>query len=271
MGLKEILEDQGRAYDPRYCLIGDMYADEKPLFHLPGSIHYAHNLLLSDEPEHQRRAANIVEKVISLQYSDPNSGLYGYWPQLENHGGFCWSPGGPFATGYGLRGDFITSRLCSLFLMSGDKLDPELQDRTRKSLCLAAWNIDTKYGRTPASYTNIAIMSSGVCLMAGEIAQKPRLVFIGLRNLAKVLISLTYHGGFHEYNSPMYTGISLAELDRIRFYVRNRAARAIAWILSRRTWRTIADHYHPGDVSMGRTVQPRLLRHDEDPRCEPAL
>lgn len=202
------------------------------------SLDYVLALIRSGQTKHVKRAIGIVEKVLSLQHVDPTCRTYGIWPYLlEEPLEAMDPPDWNWA-------DFCGIRLAQVLAKHIACLPCDLVRKIQTALGHAAWSIFRR--NIPASYTNIAVMGAGVALAAGELLDEPRLLNYGCRRLARIVEHSEYHGGFNEYNSPVYNVLSLHECERILDLVKHAQAREDAEKLRLKFWECIADHFHPG-------------------------
>ncbi|GIV77636.1 MAG: hypothetical protein KatS3mg050_2030 [Litorilinea sp.] len=201
------------------------------------SLDYALALLRRGEEADVQRAAAIIDKVLSLQDTNPTSPTYGIWPWLlEEPLARMKPPDWNWA-------DFCGIRLAQMLAHHAGRLPEALVGAMRASLAHAAWSIFRR--NVQPSYTNIAIMGAGVALAAGEILPSPRLLDYGRRRLHNVVTHTAHHGGFNEYNSPTYTLVALVECERLLHMIQDQDARADLESLRRTAWQTIAEHFHP--------------------------
>lgn len=247
MNLADYLQTQEASYNSDLHLLGETW--NGPGYHtrVPNgawvhptrtALDYALALLLSEDPAHHRRAADVVAAVLTLQDTDPVAATYGIWPWLAEESLAEMSP--PDWN----WADFCGVRLALILADHADRLPLSLVQSMRVSLGHAAWSIFRRNVRP--GYTNIAIMGAGVAIAAGELLGEPRLVEYGRRRLRRVVEHTTFHGGFNEYNSPTYTVVVLHECEHILHLVADGDARADAEILRRLAWETLAEHFHPG-------------------------
>ncbi len=201
------------------------------------SLRYAHELLLSDSPAHRTRAHGIIRKVISLQDTDPDNRTYGIWSwYLEEPLEDMRPPDWNWA-------DFLGAILATILARIPERVPDALAGEMKASLGHAAAAIVRR--DVGPGYTNIAIMGGGVTAAAGELLGDASLLDYGRARLGNSVEHAAYHGSFNEFNSPTYTFVALAELERTLAIVRDPKAREHAEALRRFAWESIAAYYHP--------------------------
>ncbi|MCL2119967.1 MAG: hypothetical protein FWH27_16235 [Planctomycetaceae bacterium] len=200
------------------------------------AMNFAAMLIASPEDEHQLQGCTLLEKVIGLQDQDPDSATFGIWP---------WYYEEPLvdmaAPDYNWA-DFLGGTLVSLLHGYSDRLPPELLKKTRYSLECAARAIikrDVKPG-----YTNIAMKGAAVTAAAGELLNRQDLLDYGRMRILRNLEHYRNTGNFNEYNSPNYTPVVIAELERMLYQVNDPVCRLAAAELLIGAWQTVAEHYH---------------------------
>ena len=201
------------------------------------SLDYALQCLDCGDAAHQERAADVIDRVCSLQDTDPIRDTYGIWAwtyeePLEQMDPPDWN-----------WADFIGVRLAHALRQYRAELPASTVQRAQTALSRAAWSIFRR--NVDAGYTNIAIMGSVVMAAAGELLGVPFWTDYARRRLASIERSVEAHGSFNEYNSPTYTMVAVEELDRLHLLVEDAACRASAQNLWRHAWQVIAGHFHP--------------------------
>lgn len=201
------------------------------------ALDYAQLLLAAGDADRVSRAHDVIGKILELQDTDPTARTYGIWSWfLEEPLSKMSPPDWNWA-------DFCGARLADMLVDYESLLAKDLAERIRISLGHAAWSIFRR--NVQPDYTNISIMGAAVALAAGELLFEPRLIQYGRLRLRRQLEHVQYHGGFQEYNSPTYTVVAVAEIERILRLVRDPEARDLAVKLHVVAWETIASHYHP--------------------------
>ncbi len=261
--LHDILADYDRRYDPALCMVGETFhaigyhsrMTEGAWVHSTRlALDYALALLEAGEAG---RACDVLDKVVSLQDTDPVSPTYGIWSWLLEE------PLPQMAPPDWNWADFLGARLAQALVLHRDALPDALAVRMGESLGHAAWSIFRR--NVGPSYTNIALMGAAVTAAAGELLDEPRLLAYGRRRLRRFMESTEFHGGLNEYNSPTYTIVALDECERMLLLVRDAGVRADAEALRAFIWGTIAEHFHPGTAQWAgphsRAYSNRLAPH----------
>jgi hypothetical protein len=246
MGLAEYLQSCEEKYSADLHLLGGPFYG--PGYHsrvpdgtyahdILNSLNYALALLASGEAAHLARAADILRKVLTFQDVDPLSPTYGVWPWLAEE------PLAQMAPPDWNWADFGGARLAQVLKDHAAKLPADLLDPVKAGLGHAAWSIFRR--NVGPTHTNVVIAGAGVAIAAGELLKRSMLLDYGRRRLHAMVKHTKRHGGFNEYNSPMYTMVALHECERILSLVHDPQARSDAEWLRRAAWQTIAEHFHP--------------------------
>ena len=199
------------------------------------SLEYALLLLEDGSKERVARALRILERVLALQVTDPESQWYGIW------GWYLEEPPDKMAPADWNWADFNGSLLAQIVFRQGARLPEELRGRCLESLRHAARSIQRRDVRP--SYTNIAVLGGFVTLAAGELLEEPETLEYGRARMRNVCAEVDRTGSFAEYNSPTYARVTLGALVRIRMHVRDEEARRRAAALERRVWEHLAAHW----------------------------
>ena len=239
------LEKWNQMYDPNLKMI------RKP-FHSPGyhttlkggfvhptrdTFTYAVALLDSGIEEYRQRAEEVLEKVLSLQDTDPSSKTYGIWSwfyeePLEQMSPPDWN-----------WADFCGKELLQVALDHSDRISPDLLRKVKKSIYHAAQSIIRR--NMGPHYTNIAIMGTYVTLVAGQILKDDKIWEYGKNRLRRIHEYTMYHGAFTEYNSPTYTIVALEDISRMLLHVKDKECLEMIEDLNLIGWKCLAEHFHP--------------------------
>jgi hypothetical protein len=220
------------------------------------SADYAIALLQTKQPDRAERASDVLDRIASLQVTDPTATHFGIWgwfleepPQQMNPADWNWA-------------DFIGARLAQVLAVHADQLRAETLRHCREALRNAALSIFRR--NMGAGYTNIAVMGGVVSAAAGELLDLPFLLTYAKARLRSVLDLYRRLGGFSEYNSPTYTRVVLEETERALLMVRDEETRRLCEELRVAAWQTLADHWHPATRQIAgpcsRAYSDRLLR-----------
>jgi hypothetical protein len=206
------------------------------------SARYALGLLIRDgktaEGERDRdRAARIIERLVSLQDTRPQSRTRGIWSwymeeplEAMSAPDFNWA-------------DFIGASFGQILAQHRDKLPADVVERLSASLRLACEAIIRR--NVGPGYTNIHIMGGVVTAVAGEQLGDEAMLRYGRERLERAVTHYQQQGGFNEYNSPTYTMVGLEDTQRGLMLLRDEASRAALSSLFRFIWETIAQSWHP--------------------------
>ncbi|MCL2623577.1 MAG: hypothetical protein FWD31_07935, partial [Planctomycetaceae bacterium] len=200
------------------------------------AMNYAAKLIASPKEEHQRQGRRLLEKVIDLQDQNPENATFGLWSWYYEE------PLADMAAPDYNWADFLGAVLASLLHDYADRLPPELLEKAQISLddcCKAIIKRDVK-----PRYTNIAMMGATVTAAAGELLDRQDLLDYGRMRILRNLEHYRDTGNFNEYNSPNYTPVVIAEMERMLYLVDDPACRLAAAELLIAAWQTVAEHYH---------------------------
>lgn len=200
------------------------------------STSYAALCLRSDDPGRISRGQAVLRQVLALQETDTLAATFGIWSW------FYEEPLSRMTPADWNWADFIGARLLLILAESSEKLDVETLARLKDAIERAAMSIFRR--QAPVSYTNIAIMGSGVCAAAGERLGRPLLLEYGRNKLRAVLKLAQEVGCFSEYNSPTYTMVAIEECERILAIVGDEEIRRAATDLHAAAWKMVAEHWH---------------------------
>lgn len=199
------------------------------------SLEYALLLLEDGSEERRTRALRVLDRVLALQVTDPESKWYGIW------GWYLEEPPEKMAPADWNWADFNGSLLAQIEFRHGARLAEDLRRRVREATVHAARSIARR--DVSPSYTNIAVLGGFVTLAAGQLLEDRDLLEYGRARMRRVCAEVDRTGSFAEYNSPVYARVTLAALTRIRMYVKDEEARRRAAALERRLWQHLAAHW----------------------------
>ena len=200
------------------------------------AMNYAAMLIAGPREEHQNQGCLLLEKVIDLQDQDPESATFGIWSWYYEE------PLAEMAAPDYNWADFLGAVLVSLLHDYTDRLPPELLEKTQKSLDCCTQAIIKR--DVKPKYTNIAMMGATVTAAAGELLNRQDLLDYGRMRIVRNLEHYRSMGNFNEYNSPNYTPVVIAELERMLYLVNDSDCRLAAAELLIAAWQTVAEHYH---------------------------
>ncbi len=216
------------------------------------SLAYAVRLLATGDPQRRGRACDILDRVLTLQVTDPAEATFGIWSwYLEEPLDQMHPPDWNWA-------DFCGLSLAEVLAYHRDAIDDQLRARVATALGNAAWAIFRR--NVGPGYTNIAIMGGGVCVAAGELLDDPRLLDYGRRRLQRCVDHFQWTGGFNEYNSPAYGMVVLHDTERLLALLRDEPGRQAVAALLEAVWETAAMSYH---VTTGQWAGPHSRAYDD--------
>ena len=201
------------------------------------SLDYALLLLEAGGAARQAAALKIIDRVLSLQDTDPASKWYGIWgwymeepPQKMSPADWNWA-------------DFLGSLLLLIENRHGKKLPAGLRGRVREAVRHAAHSVRRR--NVTMSYTNIAVKGTFVTKAAAELLGDKELEAYADDRLQRLAAEIDKTGSFAEYNSPTYALVSIVNFTRFRMVVKDAEARARFERLHDRMWLHFAQHWHP--------------------------
>lgn len=198
---------------------------------------YAVALLDCEDLVMEKRAFDVLRKIVSLQDSRNESTTYGIWPYyleepLENMSPPDWN-----------WADFIGTQLLQVVINHYQRLPADLAVKIHMALIHAARSIQRR--NVGPGYTNIAIMGTHVTLAVSDIYNTSDLHQYSMKRLQNIVNFTKANGGFEEYNSPTYTIVALQELGRLKMHSVVPEAKQLVDTLYYIAWQEIVDHYHP--------------------------
>ncbi len=209
----------------------------EPMHAIRWSAEYAVACMDSGTEENRQRALDILDVVLKTQDTDPTSEAYGLWPDyLEMPLEEMRSPDGNSA-------DFLGIALIQIRFVHGDRLPEEMKKRIDDAILHCARSTMER-DMTPA-YTNPAMMSLVLTLVAGQAYGDDELRDYGMYKLRKILVYTKEQGSFTEYNSPNYTTVAVNALQLVKNYVRDPEALAMIDELYHLAWKHVAVRFHP--------------------------
>ncbi|MGL4594760.1 MAG: hypothetical protein ACRCUY_08545, partial [Thermoguttaceae bacterium] len=192
--------------------------------------------LASPREEDRKKGVVLLEKVLLLQDTNPESRTFGLWAWYADE------PLSKMATPDFNWADFQGATLAGILIHNADRLSPELLAKTKFALeCCCRAIFKRNVG---ASYTNIAVMGGVVTAAGGEILGRNDLLEYARKRLKHVLDYYRETGGFNEYNSPNYAMTVVNDLERLLDLVKDEECRTIAETLLFETLKGVAEHYH---------------------------
>ncbi len=200
------------------------------------SLEYALLLLEAGEAARAERAIAIIERVVSLQETDPAGKFYGLW-------GYYLEEPAPKMTPADFNwADFNGSLLLLIEYRHGARLPARLREGVREAIRHAAYSV--KRRNVTMTYTNIAVKGTFVTLAAGQLLEDRQLWEYARDRQRRFARTVDETGSFAEYNSPTYANVTLANLTRTRMCVRDAEVLALNDRIHERLWRHLAARWH---------------------------
>jgi hypothetical protein len=239
------VEELGRRFDPKENLLqwhlgaGYNYSSalrDAVVHGTRDSIGYALWLLEAGGAQRAERAVAVMERTIALQETDPKKRYYGIWgyymeepPAQMQSADFNWA-------------DFIGAQLLMIEARHGSKLPAATRAHVVESIRHAANSIRRR--NVTMAYTNIAVQGTFVTLAAAEVLKDDDLRTYAHDRLHRFAQQVDLTGSFDEYNSPTYIQVTIANLTRMRMFLKDDAVLKLAGQLEERAWRHIGEHWH---------------------------
>lgn len=200
------------------------------------SLDYALLLLESGEFHRRDRGLAIIGRVLALQDTNPDSKWYGLW------GYYLEEPASKMSPADWNWADFLGALLLEIEFRHGGKLPSALRQGVREAIRHAAASVRRR--NVAMTYTNIAVQGTFVTLAAAEVLNDTDLLGYAKDRLIRFARTVDETGSFAEYNSPAYANVTIANLTRIRMYVKDAASRRLASRIETRAWTHLARHWH---------------------------
>ena len=151
-----------------------------------------------------------------------------------------------FTPGY----DFFASALVMLWMRFRDRLENDV--RAKCLQCIEA--MGPPQAESPGFVgmnDNFGSMAVCALVLGGMVADRGEFVDNGIAKMRKLVERLDTHGAIAEFNSPTYTGITLACMADIAEHATSAEARDLALRIEQQTWFDMAARFHPGSSNMG--------------------
>jgi hypothetical protein len=171
---------------------------------------YAVDLLDCGDSLMEKRAFDVLRKLLSLQDVHPNSSTRGLWSYfLEEPLDNMTLPDPNWA-------DFIGTQLLQIAINQRERLPNDLAESLDIGIIYAARFIQRR--NVELGYTNIAIMGTHVTIVTSEIYNLTDLNDYAMNRLRRFSNFTKLNGAFSEYNSPTYTQVAINELGRMKMH-----------------------------------------------------
>ena len=225
--------------DPRYDASQRLLRHAGPagtLHPVWASLRYALYLLESGGGEPTARAAEILDRALELQVTDPKDELCGLWrPWPEElaaaEAAKAWR-----------KGVHAAAALAEIALRRGRALPAGLRERVDEAVRRAATEL--AWRDPPVRSAPAEAAAALVALAAGRLFEDEKLAEHGFGRLVRLAAWIDETGSFEDYGSPERMRALLAALTRIRAYGRRESAVALAGRIHDRAWLHLARRWH---------------------------
>jgi hypothetical protein len=223
------------------------------------SLNYAAALLDTGEEARVRRANEILRVVVGLQDKDTASKTFGLWPwYLEEPLAKMSPPDFNWA-------DFCAMPLLMSWMLNRERLVADLVGSIREAIVNATTSIQRR--AVAPSDTSIAVLGTGVVLLAAQEFKLPELRAHAKERLQRLHAFILGQGSFAEYNSPTEMVVVLQELARMLWLVKDSRDRSLLSALHDLAWKHVATHFH---APTRQWAGPHSLSDETDLRKRPA-
>ncbi len=200
------------------------------------SLNYAAALLDTGEEARVQRANEILRVVVGLQDKDRASKTFGLWPWcLEEPLARMSPPDFDWA-------DFCAMPLLMAWMLNRERLTAENVEPVRESILYATISIQRR--AVAPGGTGIAMLGTGVTLLAAQEFKLPELRAHAKERLQRLHAFIMRQGSFAEYNSPTEMVVVLQELSRMLWLVKDSRDRSLLSVLHDLAWKHVATHFH---------------------------
>ncbi len=197
---------------------------------------YAVDLLDCEDSIMEKRAFDVLRKLLSLQDVRPNSSTHGLWAY------FLEEPIDKMAEPDLNWADFIGTQLLQIAINQRERLPNDLAESLDWAIIYAARLIQKR--NVGPDYTNIAIMGTHVTIVTSEIYNLTDLNAYAMNRLRIFMNYTKTNGAFTEYNSPTYTQTAIDELGRMKMHAIEDEVEELSTELYHIGWEEVAQHYH---------------------------
>lgn len=200
------------------------------------SLQYAIHLLEQDSPSCIKRALDIIQVILRLQVTDPNSSNFGTWYRYwEEHLIRKRNLDPNWA-------DFMANYLLHIILYHHHQLPDAMATQIEQAILRAAQAIRCR--DVQPYYTNISVQGTYVVVISAERYNNQELFEYGLRRLKTLHRHIVEDKGFAEYNSPPYIFLTLKILNKFRSQISHQYAKQLVEDLYHMAWQEVAYHFH---------------------------
>jgi hypothetical protein len=200
------------------------------------SLEYALVLLATGERDRLRRALQVLERVLPLQDTNPESQWYGLW------GWYLEEPPPKMSPADWNWADFNGATLLLILHFHGERLGERMTARVKEAIHHAARSIQRR--KVSMNYTNIAVKGTFVTLVAGDRLGDRNLRQYAEERIVRLAQAIDVTGSFAEYNSPTYAAVTIGNLTRLRMLERDPEMLARAARIEERVWLHLSRRWH---------------------------
>ncbi len=200
------------------------------------SLEYGLMLLEARGEERRARALLIIERILAIQETGPDSKWYGIW------GYYLEEPAPKMSPADFNWADFNGSLLLLIEHRHGSRLPAALRAKVREGIRHAAYAVRRR--NVAMTYTNIAVQGTFVTLAAARLLDDAGLNRYAVDRLGRFEQTVDVTGSFAEYNSPTYANVTIANLTRIRMTLRDSEILARVEKIHQRAWLHLGKHWH---------------------------
>lgn len=208
----------------------------KPMHPIRWSVQYAAACMDSGNPEYQKRAFKILNKVFPFQCTDPENKHYGRWPD------YMEIPIPKMRKVDPNSADFLGLSLLNMRIIHDDVIPDDLKKKMDTAIIHCAYS--TMRRNCSPGYTNPAFMSAQLTMVVGEAYQIDELKQDGIRKLKEIFDFTKEQGSLNEYSSTGYNMILLYALQGIKNYIVDPEVLALTDELFHMVWKHIAVRWH---------------------------
>lgn len=199
------------------------------------SLGYAVGLLYGEDEEYTKRAIEIIEKMLKLQDTDPESRTFGLWPYyaeepLDEMDAPDWN-----------WADFLGKQLLEILYVHKNKIPDELITDIESACGYACESVIRR--NEGVQYTNVVFMECLLLIATGETLKNKRYFDYGIDKLERFLGFYKFHGAVFEYNSPCYTPLITRDVGTFLKLVKDERAKKMAEMVNDICWKMIAEHF----------------------------
>ncbi|MBI4874522.1 MAG: hypothetical protein HY822_07810 [Acidobacteria bacterium] len=200
------------------------------------TLEYAFLLLEAGGDQRRERSLAVIERILAIQETDPQSKWYGIW------GYYLEEPAPKMSPADWNWADFNGSMLLLIEYRHGSRLPAALREKVRAGIHHAAYSVRRR--NVAMTYTNIAVQGSFVTLAGAQLLGDADLGGYAADRLRRFAQTVDVTGSFAEYNSPSYANVTIANLTRMKRTLKDPEILARVDKIHHRAWLHLARHWH---------------------------